>query len=232
LLWRMGTVGRATGGSGCGSDPVNPVPLTADHRNCRKVHGPRVKTRSGRTRWQLSCRSIVLTMKAGTVIFGLLLGIVAVNLYSQTRGAAQRLTGPTVEVPEFAIAVKLSPKAEQRLRSVHESVKVIAYFDGDPLPGQGKYNPPNRDVFLGSDEKLADSNNLARFDHSRIPQSDWNRLADKNYFVTINTVSARRTTRDNLLDCADPISRRIETFRGKTIEIQCWLIGESGAPTK
>jgi len=38
----------------------------------------------------------------------------------------------------LAIAVKLSDQAEKRLHSIGESVLVIAYFDGDALPGQGK----------------------------------------------------------------------------------------------
>jgi hypothetical protein len=43
--------------------------------------------------------------------------------------------GKTVQVPHFAIAVKLSGEADKRLRSIGETVKVIAYFDGDALPG-------------------------------------------------------------------------------------------------
>jgi hypothetical protein len=162
----------------------------------------------------------------------IVLACLALISCSPTRSAPQAFAGPTVDVPKFAIAVKLSPNAEKRLRSIHESVRVIAYFDGDPLPGQGKYNPPMRDVFLGNDEKLVDENNVAKFDGTRVPLSDWDRLSDKNYFVTINTVSARKVAANNLLDCADPISRRIKSFRGKTIEVQCWLIGESDAPTK
>jgi len=99
-------------------------------------------------------------------------------------------------------------------------------LDGDPLPGQGKYNPPNRDVVLGSAEKTVDANNEVRFTNVRVPLSDWNRLADKNYFVTINVFSARRADENNLLDCDDPMDRRIESFRGKTIEVRCGLIGE------
>ena len=159
-------------------------------------------------------------------------GCLALVACSRTGSNPQAFTGPTVDVPEFGIAVKLSPQAENRLRSIGESVLVVAYFDGDPLPSQGKYGPPMRDVYLGMDQKLVDERNVARFDHSKVPLGDWNRLSDKNYFVTINTVSARKVARDNLLDCADPISRKIETFRGKTIDVQCWLIGESGAPTK
>jgi len=159
------------------------------------------------------------------------LGVVATTSCSRTN-AHPKLSGPTVDVPPFVIAVKLSPKADERLRSLHESIKVIAYFDGDALPGKGKYNPPNRDVVLGSDEKLVDDAQVAQFKHTAVPLSDWNRLADKNYFVTINTVSARQVVSNNLLDCADPIDRRIETFRDQTIAVQCWLIGESDAPTK
>jgi len=144
----------------------------------------------------------------------------------------QQSSGPTVDVPHFSIAVKLSPKATERLRSSHESVEVLALFDGDPLPGQGKYNAPSRDVFLGNDEKLVDDSGVARFDHTKVPLSDWNRLSDKNYFVTINVYSARKVVSNNLLDCADPIDRKIETFRDRTIDVQCWLIGEPDAPNK
>jgi hypothetical protein len=155
---------------------------------------------------------------------------VANEYFGATHSATS--TEKSVEVPEFSIAVKLSQAAEKRLQTLNESVLVIAYCDGNALPGQGKYNAPFRDVYLGSDERLVDGNNEAKFDHSRVPLSDWNRLSDKDYFVTINTVSARKSAKDNLLDCADPISRKIESFRGKTIEVRCWLLGEPDAPTR
>lgn len=97
-----------------------------------------------------------------------------------SRGALQQVAGPTLDVPKFAIAVKLSPAAENRLRSMGESIKVIAYFDGDALPGQGNYNPPMRDVYLGMTEKPVNERNKARFDGLKIPQRDWDRLSDKN----------------------------------------------------
>jgi hypothetical protein len=156
----------------------------------------------------------------------ILLALLLASSCSRTQPAVQERTGTTVEVPQFAIAVQLSERAEKRLHSIGESVLVIAYFDGDALPGQGKYNPPNRDVFLGFDQKMVGGDNVARFDRSKVPLSDWNRLSDKNYFVTINTVSARKAANDNLLDCDDPISRRIESFKGNTIEVRCRLIGE------
>ena len=137
----------------------------------------------------------------------------------------------TIAVPEFSIAVKLSETAQQKLQGLHESVLVIAYFDGDPLPGKGKDNSPMRGVVLGSDQKLVDANNVATFADAKISQTDWNNLSDKNYYVTINVVSARKSSRDNLLDCADPIDR-MSAFVGKSTQVSCRLIGEPAASSQ
>lgn len=131
----------------------------------------------------------------------------------------------TVPVPRFSIAVKLSERALQRLQSLHESVRVIAYFDGDPLPGQGRDNAPFRDVFLGNDERLADDQNVATFETTKVSQSNWNRLANRDYFVTINVVSARKATKSNLIWCGAP-EDRLSTFEGKTTDVSCRLIEE------
>ena len=134
-------------------------------------------------------------------------------------------TSKTIVVPEFSIAVKLSEAAQKKLQAMHESVLVIAYFDGDPLPGKGKDNSPMRGVVLGNDEKLVDKNNVATFSNTKISQSNWNDLSSKDYYVTINVVSARKSSKDNLLDCAVPIDR-ISTFAGKSTQVSCRLIGE------
>ena len=130
----------------------------------------------------------------------------------------------TIAVPEFSIAVKLSQNAQTKLQDMHESVLVIAYFDGDPLPGKGKDNSPMRGVVLGNDEKTADTNNLATFSDTKISQSNWNDLSSKDYYVTINVVSARKSSKDNLLDCSTPIDR-ISKFAGKSTLVSCRLIG-------
>ena len=83
-----------------------------------------------------------------------------------------------------------------------------------------------RDV-LGEVEKLADSKGKVYFDNVKIPQRDWNRLADKNYFVTINTVSARNVYRGNLLDCV-----RIVAMQDKTTDVRCSLIAKAEANRK
>ena len=131
----------------------------------------------------------------------------------------------TIVVPVFSIAVKLSETAQKKLQAMHESVLVIAYFDGDPLPGKGKDNSPMRGVVLGNDEKLVDKNNVATCSDTKISQSNWNDLSSKDYYVTINVVSARKSSKDNLLDCAVP-SDRISTLAHKSTQVSCRLIGE------
>jgi hypothetical protein len=139
--------------------------------------------------------------------------------------ATSEANDKTMVVPEFSIAVSLSETAQNKLQATHESVLVIAYFDGDPLPGKGKDNSPMRGVVLGSDEKLVDANNVATFSGTKVSQSSWNDLSSKDYYVTINVVSARKSSKENLLDCADPIDR-ISTFAGKSTQVSCRLINE------
>jgi hypothetical protein len=170
---------------------------------------------------------------AFVTVGGLLLLCSSPTMLSRPRknGSTDEAGGKRVAVPEFSISVKLSAAAEKRLQHLHEAVLVIAYFDGDPLPGQGKYNPPFRDVFLGSDSNLVDAHDTATFDRTRIPQSDWDRLSNKDYFVTINVVSARRASKNNLLHCGAP-EDRISTFAGKATNVLCRLIGERDATTR
>lgn len=128
-------------------------------------------------------------------------------------------------VPEFSISVRLSETAQKKLQDMHESILVIAYFDGNPLPGRGKDNAPMRGVVLGSDMKLVDVKNVATFADTKISRTNWNDLADKDYFVTINVASARKASKDNLLECDTPIDR-VSTFVGKPTQVFCRLIDE------
>jgi hypothetical protein len=143
----------------------------------------------------------------------------------QREEAAYDAKDKIIAVPEFSVAVKLSEPAQKKLQAIHESVLVNAYFDGDPLPGKGKHNSPMRGIVLGSDRKLVDKNNVATFSDTKLSQGNWNNLSSKDYYVTINVVSARKSSKDNLLDCAAP-EDRISTFAGKETQIPCGLIGE------
>ena len=182
---------------------------------------PRVCLASGKRRGNLAKRSTAAALVCVAM---------AVSAGSQRhKTPPEDYSDKTVVVPEFAISVSLSPQADKRLRGLHETIKILAMFDGDPLPGQGHDNASMRDVYLGSDEKLVDSNNIAKFNDTKISQRHWNQLSNKDYYLTINVFSARKTYKDNLLSCGVP-EARISTFADKTIEVHCWLIGESTEP--
>jgi len=131
----------------------------------------------------------------------------------------------TVQVPDFAIAVKLSKAAESRLRSLNESIKVAAYFDGNGEPEKGADTAPMRAVVLGNQEREVNDKDVAEFTGKKILAERWSRLSDRNYFVTINVFSARRVVRENILDCQNT-TERIENIKNRTLEVQCGLIGE------
>ncbi len=143
----------------------------------------------------------------------------------QTNESSSDKRDKTILVPQFTVSISLSNEAKNLLLRLHESVLVIAYFDGDPLPGQGRYNAPMRGIVLGQGQKLVDAKGEATFDTTKISKSNWDRLSNKDYFVTINIVSARTTSKDNLLDCGAP-ENRISAFAGKTTNVSCSLISE------
>lgn len=144
--------------------------------------------------------------------------------------ARQVVSGPHVDVPGFTIKVILSPAAQAKLQGSGERISAFAMFDGDALPGQRNCGAPDRDVCLASSEKLVDATNVVRFDDISIPKRDYDRLSDKNFYVTINLVTARKVFKDNLLDCDEPIDVRIDALKDKTTEARCRLIGEPDSP--
>ncbi len=72
---------------------------------------------------------------------------------------------------------------------------------------------------------MVSDDNHATFDTTKISQTNWNRLANKDYFVTINVVSARKSSKNNLLSCGVP-ENRLSTFVGTPTEVSCELIDE------
>jgi hypothetical protein len=132
---------------------------------------------------------------------------------------------PTVQIPDFSVSVKLSEKARIQIHDLREWVAVRVYFDGDGQREPGIDTSPMRAVVLGSEEREVNGDLVAEFKGLAAPASAWDRLSDENFFVTINTVSAGRSARDNILDCDDP-EKRINEIKGKEIEVNCELLIE------
>lgn len=115
-------------------------------------------------------------------------------------GCAQK-----VQVPEFAVAVKLTKKAETQLHALNESVRVAAYLDGDGISLPWEHTAPFRNIILGSFSEDVNEKNIARFRGKTISSLTMKRLYDKDYFVTINVFSAGKAVKGNILRCDVPI---------------------------
>ena len=128
-----------------------------------------------------------------------------------------------MQVPEFAVAVKLTKDAESRLRALNESIMVSANLDGDGEPEPAVNTAPFRDVYLAGYIEEVNDINVAHFKGERVSARKMSRLFDKNYYVTINVFSARKAVKNNILNCDVPIER-IENIKNKTLYVHCELI--------
>jgi hypothetical protein len=133
--------------------------------------------------------------------------------------------GKKVKGDDFTIDVKLSQAASSRLGKLNETVKVIAYFDGDGKKIEGQETAPFRDVYLGQKEIEIREGEQAHFENIRFSQADYSRLFSPKYYVTLNIVSGRRAYKDNLLACDVPIYT-IDKFANRVTTVNCKLIGE------
>jgi hypothetical protein len=168
-------------------------------------------------------RTKLIFMKGNSLL--LLLVVLCVTPVGRQQSTKSAIPDSGVEIPAFSVAVKLSKAAGTRLRNLKESVVVMAYFDGDGEPEPGIDTSPMRAVVLGSEQRQMNANFVAEFKGPKFTSSTWKRLSDKNYFVTINTFSARKVVADNILSCDTPI-KHIETIKGNTLEVHCDLMTE------
>jgi hypothetical protein len=135
-----------------------------------------------------------------------------------------KLHDQSVEVPQFAVSVKLSKAAEQRLQSLNESVIVMAQFWGDGKPESAESTTR---IDLGAEGEPVNKTNVVEFKDAKVLLDSWKRLSDKNYSVAIYAVSVgRNPDARNILHCSIP-ARRIDDVKGKTVELSCSLEEES-----
>ena len=133
------------------------------------------------------------------------------------------------QTPALEVSVELSKAAKAKLSSLHESVRVIAYFDGDSKSGPSEANAPFRAVYIGSTDATAEPGKIARLAHVPFGARQRKSLVDDKYYVLLNVVSGRRSVPNNLLDCSDgefPVSVEHPALP-EPINVRCTLIGEA-----
>jgi hypothetical protein len=130
-----------------------------------------------------------------------------------------------VKGEDFTVEVKLSKAASSKLAEMDETIRVIAFFDGDGERIKGEDPAPFRDVFLGKTEVEIREGEKADITNIWFPQPDFARLYSPEYYVTVNVVSGRRAHKRNLLAC-DVLIGTMDHFANRTSAVNCKLIEE------
>ena len=135
------------------------------------------------------------------------------------------LTGDSVEVPAFEIEVSLSPKAEEKLKAIRETIIVAAYFSGIPKDTTLKDYLKYGELAINSNERELSDNRVAKFEGIKFSRTLLDTIPAKNMNLLINVYSGRRSAKDNLLDC-DILNKPISEIKGKKFVLKGKLIGE------
>jgi hypothetical protein len=133
----------------------------------------------------------------------------------------------SVVMPPFAIKVSLSSAARRELSRRHETVMVEAHFSGEPKP-ESTFRRSDVGLDLGYASRELTSEGVAEFKNVTLPRKKIEALVDRDYRVTVNVFSGRRSGPNNLLSC-NVVDGKISHLKGKTHLVTCPLIAETPA---
>lgn len=131
----------------------------------------------------------------------------------------------SVVLPGFEVLVELSKRAEDTLKSLHESVIVKAYFSGMPKDTTSEEYLEMGQISIGDYELELGEDRLARFSHVALSRKDVESLRDRNFEVLINVFSGRQATDVNLLN-VDILQEGVDSIGGRQFVLKGKLIGE------
>lgn len=141
-----------------------------------------------------------------------------------------KLIGDSLEIPFFEIELKLSEKAEEKLKTDNESVIVVAFFEGiikdENIPNkyQEKVDFGRILNLLSFRIELTDER-LARFENIKFHKELYDLLEDKDITILINVFIGRKSTNMNFLKC-DILHDYMSNVKEKRLTIYGKLIEE------
>ena len=132
------------------------------------------------------------------------------------------IIGDSVIVPPIEIELKLSAKAEAKLKADNETVIVRLMLSGIPKDDISEEMKNEIYGLLTCPRELTDER-LVRFENFKFPKSLYDLMEDKDMNVIINIYTGRRSSEDNLIDCNDiyktisEVSEERQIISGKLI---------------
>jgi len=136
-----------------------------------------------------------------------------------------KIDGDSLVIPSFDIEVSLSEKANEKLRSDKETVVVTAWFSGQPSDTSSKEYAASGAMFIRSARIELSNSRVATFGGIKFSQASYDSLAGKDISVLVTIFSGRRSTQDNLLDCAI-LAEKMSVVKGRKFILEGKLIAE------
>jgi hypothetical protein len=129
-------------------------------------------------------------------------------------------------VPGFSVTITYSQKAMDELAAGKETVIVVGYLYGFPIPGTPKKDVDNiGQIDMGEVKKEIAPGATAIFDSVKLNQPMMKWMNDQGPQLLINVYSGRKSSPNNLLDCGI-YEGALKAIQGQSIPISCKLIGE------
>ena len=122
----------------------------------------------------------------------------------------------------FEVQVSLSSKAAAELAARKEAIVVAAMYEGNPIPARQKYADEDGLLGLGSEDLIlpaAGGRAIITGNKVKRDRIGWVERFD----VLVNVYSARRSSKDNLLDCGI-FEDSVAKAHAAPIHISCKLI--------
>jgi hypothetical protein len=133
---------------------------------------------------------------------------------------------PDATVPGFTVAITYSQKAMDKLVAGKETVIVVGYLYGFPIPGTPKKDVDHiGQIDMGEVKKEIAPGATAIFDSVKLNQPMMKWMDNQGPQMLINVYSGRKSSPDNLLDCGI-YEGALSAVQGQSIPISCKLIGE------
>ncbi len=158
-------------------------------------------------------------------VLPLLLASAALTPAFAQQQSAKPTTPPTT-VPGFTVTVTYSQKAMAALAAGKETVIVVGYLSGSPIPGTPKkYIDHIGEIDMGEVKREIAPGATAKFDSVKLNQPMMKWLDSQGPQLLINVYSGRKSSPNNLLDCGI-YEGALKAIQGQSIPIACKLIGE------
>lgn len=146
------------------------------------------------------------------------------NTSPNTAKTSQPIIGKdSVTIPPFEVHLVLSNKAKDRIVSTHETIIFRVVVGGTPKKKARVHLEEDGSFFLASSEHEVQYGQPVRFENIKFARKLYDQLADKDFEVTVNIYSGRKSSPDNLIDC-DFVFGKISEVANKQFTVKGKLI--------